>query len=254
MRSPGSPQRLHLMDELRGALIIYVVVYHFLYDLAVLFPVGIASWMFSPEVNLCRDILTGALIVISGVSCNYSRSNLRRGLRTFALGMMLTLVTWIFLPDQLITFGILHFFGAMMLLWGLCEKVLQKIPAVPGAIVSMGLFFLTRPVYSGFLRFFGQRIYLPDFLYGQPLLFPLGFSCPGLWSADYYPLMPWGFLFLAGGLLGRYAKAGSLPDFCYQRHFPRLAWLGRHTMVIYLVHQPVIYGLLTLYFAMAAHG
>ena len=65
MKPLGGPQRVHLMDELRGALILYVVIYHLLYDLAVLFPVGI-PWMFSPWMNRCRDILTGGLILISG--------------------------------------------------------------------------------------------------------------------------------------------------------------------------------------------
>lgn len=254
MRPLGGPQRVHLMDELRGALILYVVAYHLLYDLAVLFPTGIAAWMFSPAVNRCRDILTGALIVISGVSCNYSRSNLRRGARTLGLGMVLTLVTWVFMPSQRILFGILHFFGVMMLLWGALEKPLERVPAAAGALVCAGLFFLTWPVYAGYLQLPGRRLFLPNFLYGQPVLFFLGFSCPGMWSADYYPLMPWGFLFLMGGFLGRYARAGRLPGFCYRRRFPRLAWLGRHTMAVYLVHQPVIYALLAGIFALAARG
>ncbi|MCI8816795.1 MAG: DUF1624 domain-containing protein [Angelakisella sp.] len=251
MKPLGGPQRVHLMDELRGALILYVVIYHLLYDLAVLFPVGI-PWMFSPWMNRCRDILTGGLILISGISCNYSRNNLRRGLRTFALGLGLTVATGLIMPGQLIIFGILHFFGAMMMLYGLCQPALERIPAPVGAVGCGGLFFLTWPVYGGYLMLFGQRIYLPDFLYRQPLLFPLGFSCPGIFSADYYPLMPWGFLFLAGAFLGRYVKAGVLPELCYRRHLPVLGWLGRHTMAIYLIHQPVIFGVLTLLFAAGA--
>ena len=140
----------------------------------------------------------------------------------------------------------------MMMLYGLCQLALERIPAPVGAVGCGGLFFLTWPVYGGYLMLFGQRIYLPDFLYRQPLLFPLGFSCPGISSADYYPLMPWGFLFLAGAFLGRYVKAGVLPELCYRRHLPVLGWLGRHTMAIYLVHQPVIFGVLTLLFAAGA--
>lgn len=241
------PRRVHLMDELRGVLIIGVVLYHLLYDLAVIFPVGI-PWMFSPWMNHARNLCTGSLIVISGISCHYSRSNLRRGLRTFGWGMVLTAVTGIFIPSQFILFGILHFFGAMMMLYGLCRPLLEKIPTLPGLVGSAALFLLTWTVYSGFIRVLGVTVYLPAWLYDRPLLFPLGFACRGLSSADYYPLMPWGFLFLAGSFLGRYVWAGRLPDFCYQSHLPRLAWLGTHTMAIYLVHQPVIYGLLTLLF------
>ncbi len=241
------PRRVHLMDELRGGLILGVVLYHLLYDLAVLFPVGI-PWMFSPWMDQARNVCTGSLIVISGISCHYARSNLRRGLRTFGWGMLLTVVTGLVIPSQFILFGILHFFGAMMMLYGLLQPLLDRIPTLPGLAGSVALFLLTWPVYSGFVRVFGRVFYLPAFLYDQPLLYPLGFACQGLSSADYYPLMPWGFLFLAGGFFGRYVRDGKLPAFCYRSRLPWLAWLGTRTMAIYLIHQPVIYGILSLIF------
>lgn len=241
------PRRVHLMDELRGVLIIGICLYHLLYDLAVIFPVGI-PWMFDPWMNHIRNVMTGSLIVISGISCHYARSNLRRGLRTFGLGMVLTVVTGLVIPSQFILFGILHFFGSMMMLYGLLEPVMKRIPAIPGLLGSVLLFLLTWNIYSGFVKIFGMVIRLPGFLYDHPLLYPLGFACAGVSSADYYPLMPWGFLFFAGTFLGRYVRAGRFPKVCYQSHLPRLAWIGSHTMAIYLIHQPVIYGILLLIF------
>lgn len=241
------PRRVHLMDELRGVLIIGISLYHLLYDLAVIFPVGI-PWMFSGWMNAIRNGMAGSLIVISGISCHYARSNLGRGLRTFGLGMVLTLVTGLVIPSQFILFGILHFFGSMMMLYALLEPALKRIPALPGLVGSALLFLLTWNIYSGFVRLPGMTVPLPGFLYNHPLLYPLGFACAGVSSADYYPLMPWGFLFFAGSFLGRYIRAGQAPAFCYQSHLPWLAWIGRHTMAIYLIHQPVIYGILTLIF------
>ncbi len=243
----AKPRRVHLMDELRGVLIIGVVLYHLLYDLAVLFPVGI-PWMFSDWMNSVRNICAGALIVVSGISCHYTRSNWRRGLRAFGLGMLLTVVTALFIPSQLILFGILHFFGSMMMLYALLRPLLEKVPTMVGLLGSTLLFFLTWPIFSGFIRVLGVTVYLPEFLYNKPLLFPLGFACQGIASADYYPLIPWGFLFLAGSFFGRYVRAGRLPEFCYRSHLPLLSRIGNHTMLIYLVHQPVIYGLLALIF------
>ena len=243
----AKPRRVHLMDELRGVLIIGVVLYHLLYDLAVLFPVGI-PWMFSDWMNSVRNICAGALIVVSGISCHYTRSNWRRGLRAFGLGMLLTVVTALFIPSQLILFGILHFFGSMMMLYALLQPLLEKVPTMVGLLGSTLLFFLTWPIFSGFIRVLGVTVYLPEFLYNKPLLFPLGFACQGIASADYYPLIPWGFLFLAGSFFGRYVRASRLPEFCYRSHLPLLARIGNHTMLIYLVHQPVIYGLLALIF------
>ncbi len=243
----AKPRRVQLMDEQRGVLIIGVVLYHLLYDLAVLFPVGI-PWMFSNWMNSVRNICAGALIVVSGISCHYTRSNWRRGLRAFGLGMLLTVVTALFIPSQLILFGILHFFGSMMMLYALLQPLLEKVPTMAGLLGSTLLFFLTWPIFSGFIRVLGVTVYLPEFLYNKPLLFPLGFACQGIASADYYPLIPWGFLFLAGSFFGRYVRAGRLPEFCYRSHLPLLARIGNHTMLIYLVHQPVIYGLLALIF------
>lgn len=241
------PRRVHLMDELRGVLIIGISLYHLLYDLAVIFPVGI-PWMFSDWMNAIRNVMAGSLIVISGISCHYSRSNLRRGLRTFGLGMLLTVVTGLVIPSQFILFGILHFFGSMMMLYALLRPLLERVPTLAGLAGSVLLFLLTWTIFSGFVRVFGTTYYLPTFLYNKPLLFPFGFSCAGISSADYYPLMPWGFLFLAGSFFGRYVRAERLPGFCYRSYLPRLAWIGSHTMAIYLVHQPVIYGVLTLIF------
>ena len=76
--------------------------------------------------------------------------------------------------------------------------------------------------------------------------FPLGFRSPDFASADYFPLLPWVFMFLAGTFLGRYAKAGKFPEFMYRSRVPFFSWIGRHALIIYVLHQPVIYGIMLL--------
>lgn len=244
--SPGK-NRVHGMDELRGFLIIFVVLYHLFYDLAVLFPVGV-DWMFSDWMNTLRDIFTGTLIVVSGVSCLYSRSNLRRGLKTFGWALVFTLVTLVFMPSQLIIFGILHFFGVAMILYALLEKPLSRIPTWPGLVGSFLLFFFTRNLYYGVVGFGPLQWSVPSLFYNHWFLFPLGFRCYGISSADYYPILPWFFLFLAGGFLGRLVRAGRFPAWFYRSHCAFLGWIGRHTLIIYLLHQPIVYGVLSLIF------
>lgn len=240
-------RRVPTLDELRGFLIIYVVVYHLLYDLAVLFPGGV-PWMFSDWMNGLRDFMTGTLIVISGISCHYSRNNLRRGLKTLGWGMALTVVTLIFMPSQLIIFGILHFYGVAMMLYHPLEQLLRKVPVWPGAAASLLLFFFTKNIYYGTVGLFGVTINVPSFFYNRLLLWPLGFQCRGVSSADYYPLLPWFFLFLLGALVGRAIKDGGFPRWFYQSHIPPLGWVGSRTLPIYLIHQPVLYGVLYLVF------
>ena len=73
----------------------------------------------------------------------------------------------------------------------------------------------------------------------------------GLWdrnffSADYFPLFPWIFVFLLGTWLGRLIKEERLPHWFYTVNPPILPQIGRRAFIVYLLHQPVIYGLLML--------
>jgi len=158
--------------------------------------------------------------------------------RTLAGGLLITVVTAVAMPGQLITFGILHFFGCCMLLYAAAHRLLEKVPVALGAAVSFLLYFVTRNLYYA--------------VTGVPhsfLLFALGFRTGHL-SADYYPIIPWVFLFLAGGFLGRLFARGTVPDVFKQDPVPALSWLGRHTMIIYLLHQPVVYGVMVLWFSL----
>ena len=76
---------------------------------------------------------------------------------------------------------------------------------------------------------------------GNPWLYPLGLG--EFEGADYFPLLPWLFCFLAGSFAGVWAKAGKFPGWMYKSRARWLSWLGKHTLVIYVVHQPVIFGL-----------
>lgn len=252
MTELSRPSRIHFLDELRGFLIIFVVWYHLLYDLY-LFGVEL-PWFFSPTMNNLRNLFVAVLVIISGISSHLSHSNLRRGLRTLVFALALTAVTAIVMPSQTILFGILHFFGASMLLYHFLKKPLSHIRPVIGFAGSVLLFLLCFDVYYGVIGIsgWGLTLPLPDFLYDKPLLYPLGFRCAGLASADYYPLIPWFFLFVAGGFCGDAVKSGEFPAFFYRSHLPWLAGIGRHTMLIYLLHQPVVYGLIYLWFSLFA--
>jgi uncharacterized membrane protein len=240
--------RLFLLDELRGLLILNVVAYHTLYDLVYLFGVNI-GWFRTQGAYWWQQWMSGSLIFLAGISCLLTRSNLRRGAKTFALGLALTLGTWLAMPDQIIAFGILHFMGAAMLLFALLRPLLDKIPPKAGLWVCLALFVLTKNIYYGNVGIpYLWEVDLPQLFYRSRLLFPIGLPHPTFFSADYFPLIPWLFLFLAGSFLGRRIPAGKVPPFACQSRIPVLAFLGRHTLAIYLVHQPLIFVLLYLIF------
>ena len=85
---------------------------------------------------------------------------------------------------------------------------------------------------------------LPPVLYSTSFLFPLGFPDSNFFSSDYFPLLPYLFLFLAGMFLARL----PLPQAFYQQHSRSLSLLGKNSLWVYLLHQPVIYAVLWLIF------
>lgn len=242
-------QRIHLLDEVRGMAIILMVFYHAGYDLVAIFGVDI-PFFFSAQMNLLRDLMGGTFFFISGCSCRLSRSNLRRGLQTLLFAAVMSAVTFLVIPEQVIWFGVLHCLGCCMLLFALLEKPLDRIKPLPGALLAAVAFYLTFTIPSGLFGGLTYHFTLPRALYDCGFLFPLGFPSPRFFSSDYYPLLPWFFLFLCGAYAGVYLRDGRFPAWCYRLHLRPLAFAGRHTMPVYLLHQPVIFGGLWIFFSL----
>ncbi|NMC56594.1 MAG: DUF1624 domain-containing protein [Eubacteriaceae bacterium] len=240
--------RVHLLDEIRGILIIYIVWYHLMFDLTEVFGLNIA-WVYSDTMEYVRIAAVCMFILISGISCNYSKSNVNRGIKTFLWGVVITFVTLLVMPEQIIIFGILHFFGLAMIIGGLLFDKIKKIPAKTGIIISFILFLLTYNLFNGYIGMFGYEIALPQFLTNKYFLFPIGFKCEGIFSADYYPIFPWIFMFFLGIFTGRLIKQNKAPVFFYKSHYKPLAKIGQKTLLIYLIHQPILVLILYLYFS-----
>ncbi len=234
--------RICLMDELRGFAVVCMIFYHAFYTLANLFSLGWALALlrfFRPA----EPWFAALFILISGVSSQLSRSNLARGLKLLAVALAVTLATWLVVPQEVIVFGILHFLSICMILFGLAGRFLNRLPHpwLWVALCAAG-YLLTLRVDAGTLGFGPLSLALPRAWYEAGWLFPLGLPGPGFRSSDYFPLFPWVFVFLAGTFLGRFAAAGRFPAFCYPSRVPALSWVGRRALVLYVVHQPVIYG------------
>ena len=116
-----------------------------------------------------------------------------------------------------------------------------------GAVVSVALFGLTYHAQLGYLGFGDGWVLLPRFLYQNLFTAYLGFYPEGFFSTDYFPLVPWLFLFWSGfflhHLVGRERMEPLRRSIC-----PTLGWLGRHSLVVYLLRQPVLYGVLNFGF------
>jgi uncharacterized membrane protein len=238
-------KRAGFLDEVRGFAILCMVVYHAAVTLREFHDITVPI-LFEDWFSIVQQIFAGAFILISGIVCRYSRNNIKRGVQCFFLGMVVTYVTAIVVPQVTILFGILHFLGISMMIYGLGERLWDIVPSLVGIVASVFMFILTINLPHGSIGIGGFSAELPRSLYNARLLFPLGFKNAAMSSADYFPLMPWLFLFFAGAYFGIYVRDGRCPEFFYKVRVPFLAAAGRHTIWIYMLHQPIIYFILQL--------
>lgn len=245
----GKTRRIVLMDELRGFAVFCMVFYHGFYTLGFLFGNKVGVYFFNFFMP-AEPFFAGLFMFISGISSDLSHSNLKRGLKLLLVALGLTLVTFVFIRDDIIIFGILHFLSVCMVLYGFLKPVSDKykflwVPIIVCAI----LFFITKDIQNGYLWVLpGTKAMLPSQLYASNILAPLGIHNEYFQSADYFPLLPWIFVFAAGTFFGKPAAEGKFPEFTYRSQVPPLSWFGRHALIIYIVHQPVIYGLCLLFY------
>ena len=236
--------RLHLLDALRGVMMISMIAYHGMWNLVNLFGVRV-DWYAGTPKYIWQQCICWTFIALSGYCWSMSRSHLRRGALVFGGGILVSLVTCLLMPENRIIFGILTCIGSCVLLMIPLEKLLKHIPALPGMAVSVLLFVVLRNCSRGNLGFEGLVVApLPRWLYRNYLTAYLGFPQPGFYSTDYFALFPWILLFIAGYFLYRVLQAHRLNERLFARgQFPVLNWIGRHSLLVYLLHQPVLYGL-----------
>lgn len=237
-------KRIHLLDELRGLAILLMIIYHAFFTIGYLYNIPLGQKLlvfFEPA----EPFFAGLFIFICGISCHLSHNNWKRGGILLVIALGITAVLWIFMRDEIILFGILHFLSFAILLYALVRPLFDKISPFVGLLVCVILLIVTWwvPAYEG--SFFGIRGLfewpLPQTLTTNPWLYPLGFSY--IDCSDYFPILPWIFCFFAGSFCGVWVKEGRVPSFAYSKHVPAIAFVGRHTLLIYVVHQPIIYAL-----------
>lgn len=235
-------QRIWEIDAFRGLCILFVFAAHLAFDLREFLKL---DFQLGP-VQALFDYGGAVFIVISGVSATLGSRSFRRGLIVFGCGMVITAVTcgmvWLDMLDSsnLILFGVLHLLGVCMMLYPLLKKLPTWLLAVLGVgIVALGYWFFSfylSPAAEGFDP--------------RQLLFVFGLRLPGFAAGDYFPLFPHLGWFLLGIVLGRtvyrdrQTRLPKVPANALPLRF--LQFAGRHSLELYLIHQPVIFGLIQL--------
>ena len=234
----GRKNRAEFLDLLRGFAIIYVMLYHLIYDL-IFFGGMDLPFFFTNWWETLHQFVLIVLFGISGICAGFSKNVLRRGATLFLMGELLTIGTAIFMPNDVIVFGVLSCFGAIMLIYGVISPWLKKVPNIAAFVVFtlLTIVFFDFPRNESIFLFFRKiQLDLPDNI---NYLYPIGITASGFRSADYFPLIPFGFIFLAGTAFSDCVKNGHLPELFYKAKLPVINFLGKHSLWVYIIHQPV---------------
>ncbi|MBE6914343.1 MAG: DUF1624 domain-containing protein [Ruminococcaceae bacterium] len=225
-------KRMEVLDVWRSLSFAAMIVHHLCYDLEH-FGVLAAGTMASLPLRALSWVCGGSFILLSGACARFSRSGVRRGFVVLCVGALVAAVTaMVQLP---VRFGILQMLGVSMIAYALLRHRLERVLGWPFALVCVVLFALSEWVTSS--------VWVDiNFLY------PFGFRTREFYSSDYYPLLPWGFLFLIGACFGKYIEKHADHPLLQRSFSAALTFVGRHSLLIYVLHQPLLYGACFLLF------
>lgn len=237
--SGGSSKRRRIpaLDIARTVALVGMAVYHFMFDLE-LFGYLAPGTSVSGRWAIFARMVAGSFLFLVGISLFLAHGDgirwrpfLRRLAVIAAAAALITAATRLAMSDNYIFFGILHSIAAASLL-GL---LFLKLPA-PLTLAAAAAVVFAKP-------------YLQNGWFDAPILAGLGLTTWPVRSADFVPVFPWFAATLAGIGLARIARGAGLLQRLTQTGeasaFQRIiSWPGRHSLAIYLIHQPAMIGLL----------
>jgi uncharacterized membrane protein len=226
------------IDFLRGFAIILMIFFHILYDLNFY---SISNFKIYSGILLYIARLSASIFVIlAGISLSISYSRikkkltskeillkyLKRGLKILFLGLIISIITFFYIPRGFVIFGILHFIGTSIIL----SLIFIRYKFVN---IIFGIIFIILGFYLRSLTF--------DFNF----LIPLGFIPNNFWTIDYFPLLPWFGIILLGISIGNllfpnFKRIYKIRDLSGNLIVKTFCFLGRNSLIIYFIHQPVI--------------
>lgn len=235
-------KRIWELDMLRGFFMILIMLFHLWYDLVYLY--GLTTLDTAAKqffFGLGNDFGGTPFLLISGLCATIGSKPIKRGLQVIGGGMVISLVTagmcFLNFSDRsiIIYFGVLHCIGVCMLLWPLFKKLPTWAVLLLGIVMTAaGLYLKYEPMWAD-----------------HPWLTIFGIPAHGFASSDYFPLLPNLGYFLIGAAAGRklYPERVSLFSCSIlplQSITAPLCFIGKHSLIFYLLHQPVMAGAIGL--------
>lgn len=240
MDKAAQKPRYHALDALRGLSILLMIAHHFAIDLTAYGMVP--DWLLDNVIiDVAQPFFASCFIALSGASSRFSHSNVRRGVKILICAALVTLATWgmtqVSGMQVTVVFGILHFLGVASLLYHVLEPLLDRV---------------WQPGITWFVLFLAARFFFPRQGAVPIWMAPLGVYPGAFRSADYYPLLPWIFMYFFGVWVADQVRDNRLAPAFYRFRCKPLEAVSRHSLWIYLLHQPLIMLGFQLYFALAS--
>ena len=222
------------IDFLRGIAILMMVVFHFLWDLNYFKIVEISLYtgffgLFQKSIAVLFLLIVGVILVISynKDKKEFWRQSISRGIFLAIIAFSITALTLVAFPKQFIYFGILHLIS-LSILFSIYTIRMKVFNLFFGILLLILPFFQIHKLGIYELNFFGI---------GTPLA-----------SLDFYPIIPWYGVVLIGLFLGHYFYPDNQPKIkklADPNSFftNKIQFLGKHSLIIYLVHQAVLFPL-----------
>jgi len=235
LASPATRGRIGAIDALRGSALCLMFVYHFAFDLRFYRVIG-ADFEHDPFWLAFRALIVTSFLVLVGVSLVLAdrsgapASHFWRRIGIVAgCALAASVGSWIVFPQTFITFGILHCIAvASVIAWPLVRR--------PALALALGL-----------------AVIVAAFAWSYPLFDARAWSWVGFTThkpatEDYVPLFPWAGVVFIGITTGHALSRVAFRPLAPLARAPRwLAFLGRHSLIVYMIHQPLLMGVLWLF-------
>lgn len=249
-----SMKRYRFVDHIRGLALLSMIAYHAVWDLVNMYGWRI-EWYISEAGEIWQQSICWTFILLSGFCWSFGQKKVKRGLIVFSGGLLITVITLLVMPQNRVIFGVLTMLGTCMLLQSWLEPIWKRWNSIVGLLMAFLIFILLKNINQGYIGM-GEvvRIPLPKALYANLFTTFLGFQAENFFSTDYFSLIPWYFLFLTGYFAYRFLAEKELLGKIPNIHIAPLEWVGKHSLMIYMLHQPVVYGVLLLIYSLGQYS
>lgn len=231
--------RVRLFDAVRGFSVVSMVGFHLCYDLRFISHIPLA-WFAPPFQDVWRASISWVFVFVAGCMCAFSRSNLRRSGLYLGVALVVFVATSVAAVDDPISFGIIFCMGACTLVEWLLERMGLSPRGYVAAAVLFAVFLMLLGLPNGHVGIGSWEVSVPSAMYSTPWFSWLGFPGPHFVSGDYYPVLPYVLLYLSGTACCARWKEQGFARRLYEPVCRPLEFVGRHSLLVYIIHQPVL--------------